>query len=78
MEDISGQRTWNTARREQGFRSQAHLDAFYAAYDHKKACSACQQPGLAYWNEADASWQPTENRCSEGKRLDMTSFAYFS
>ena len=63
-------REWNAARKAQGFRSQAHLDAFYAAFDHLAACGRCGQPGPAMWLEGSASYQPTETRCGEWLRLD--------
>jgi len=28
------------------------------------------------WLEGSASWQPTQNRCAEGKRLDVASFDF--
>jgi len=66
-------RAYGADRAAQGFRSQQHLDAFYAAYDHVRACGECGQPGPAAWLEHDASWQPTETRCAEGTRLDHAS-----
>jgi len=71
-----GERRFTQARREQGFRSQAHLDAFYVAYDHKQACGECGQPGPAAWLEGDASWQPTERECAEGRRLEVASWQF--
>jgi hypothetical protein len=68
-------RTFNAARREQGFKSQAHLDAFYAAYDHEKACAACQRPGTPY-ETTDGGLMATSARCEEGKRLDAASFGF--
>jgi hypothetical protein len=67
-------RVCNDARQAQGFRSQAHLDAFYAAYDHTKRCGPCNEPGPAMWLEGDASWQPTVSRCTVGRELERTSF----
>jgi hypothetical protein len=55
--------------RAQGFRSQEHLDAFFTAYDHQLSCPVCSREGKSYWNEADASWQPTQAQCPEGVRL---------
>jgi len=66
-------RIFDAQRAAQGFRSQEHLDAFYTAYDHVKACARCGQPGQSVWLEHDASWQPTETRCAEGKQLDQAS-----
>jgi hypothetical protein len=67
-------RTLTEARKVQGFGSQEHLDAFYAAYDHVQACPECGQPGPAAWLEGDASWQPTETRCGEANRLEQLSW----
>ena len=67
---MAATRTFDAGRQAQGFRSQAHLDAWYVAYDHVKACGKCGQPAAAVWLEGDASWQPTETRCAEAHRLD--------
>lgn len=67
-------REFNQARKDQGFKSQAHLDAFYAAYDHTKVCAECQKPGTPV--ELDDGMQPTMARCEEGRRLDAISFSY--
>ncbi len=61
-------RTFNAARRDQGFADQGHLDRFYAYFDHTKACAACAKPGWM-WNEGDASWQPTMGKCSTASSL---------
>jgi hypothetical protein len=68
-------REFDADRKAQGFRSQMHLDAFYTAYDHVKSCGECGQPGPAAWLEGDASWQPTETRCDESRRLDAITQA---
>lgn len=67
---MAATRVWDAGRKAQGFRSQAHLDAFYAAFDHVAACGECGKPGPAMWLEGSASWQPTETRCAEWRRLD--------
>lgn len=36
-------RHYGQSRREQGFRSQAHLDAFYASLDHDETCTDCRR-----------------------------------
>ena len=69
-------RTFDQDRKTQGFKSQDHLDAFFAAYDHEKRCVECRQPGPAVWLDGSASWQPTMNRCPAGRALDVASFAY--
>lgn len=67
------ERNFTQARKEQGFKSQAHLDAFFRYYDHTKACAECQKPGPGVW--LDDGFQPTQNRCDEAKRLDRASFS---
>jgi histidinol phosphatase-like enzyme len=69
-------RAFDAQRQAQGFRSQEHLDAFYVAYDHQKACSECGKPAPAMWLEGSASWQPTMTVCAEGRRLDELSFSF--
>ena len=64
-------RLYTLAREAQGFRSQAHLDAFYRSFDHGQTCEACQRPGPAAW-VLDA-WQPTRQQCPEGRRLFIES-----
>lgn len=68
-------RAWNMARRAQGFKSQAHLDAFYAAYDHRKACAECQSAGKPV-ETTDGGMQPTEERCPEGLRLERVEWDF--
>ena len=61
-------RTFDSARKAQGFRSQAHLDAFFAAFDHVRGCAACKaRDGYVL---LDDGYQPTEGRCDEARRLD--------
>jgi hypothetical protein len=62
-------REFTTQRRAQGFRSQAHLDAWYRAYGHTQACPAgiCGTPGLAV--PLDDGMQPTVRQCEEAVRL---------
>lgn len=61
-------RKFTDARKKQGFRSQEHLDAFYAVYDHENACQECQTPGgvLVTW---DCEYQ-TYKRCDVIKGLE--------
>jgi len=73
MSDETFGRTFNAARRDQGFKSQQHLDAFFAAYDHSHSCPECLKPGTPV--AIDDGMQPTMNRCSEGMRLDRASFS---
>ena len=74
-------RTFNDARRSQGFRSQgfrsqAHLDAFYRRVDHRAGCATCQSIGG--YVETHDGMQPVEARCAEGQRLDELSLGFFS
>jgi len=61
-------RTFDTARQAQGFRSQAHLDSFFAAFDHAQGCADCK--ALDGYVLLDDGYQPTEGRCTEARRLD--------
>ena len=70
---MTASRIFGTDRAAQGFRSQAHLDAFLAYHDHTQACGECGQPGAATWLEGSASWQPTATVCPEGIRLQRIS-----
>lgn len=60
-------RVFDDQRKAQGFRSQAHLDAFYTYYDHRQACAECSLPGPSVW--LFDGWQPTLQECAEGRRL---------
>ena len=73
---VMGERVFTAARQAQGFRSQAHLDAFYVAYDHVKACGECGLPAPAMWLAGSASWQPAETRCAGARRLDAITQAF--
>lgn len=71
-------RVFNDARRRQGFRDQAHLDAFYVYYDHVQAGRAagpagcgCGTPGPGY--DGPDGWQPAENICPRGRALSEAS-----
>ena len=55
-------------RRAQGFRSQAHLDAFFRGYDHSRQCPVCNT--VAGFMPLDDGMQPVMGRCAEGRRLD--------
>lgn len=61
-------RTFDAGRKEQGFKSQAHLDAFFAHYDHTKRCAACAS--LNSHVLLDDGWQPTQGQCDIAKTLD--------
>lgn len=64
-------RTFTAARQAQGFRSAAHLAAFFAAFDHVRGCAACK--ALDGYALLDDGYQPTEGRCSEAQRLDAAT-----
>ena len=66
-------RAFDAARRKQGFRSQAHLDAFFRAHDHARGCSECSRVGGYF--ELDDGMQPYMGRCDEGRRLDAASWS---
>lgn len=70
----STSRTFNEQRREQGFKSQAHLDAFFRYYDHTQACAECQKASKPVW--VDDCFQPTQNRCAEALTLQAASDAF--
>lgn len=59
-------------RREQGFVSQAHLDAFYAHHDHARTCPTCLTPGTPV--ELEDGLQPTSATCEVERDLLRASF----
>lgn len=63
-------RTFDQGRKEQGFKSQEHLDAFYAYLDHTKSCPKCQQFGHV---ALDDGYQQVQIICPEGERLNSVS-----
>lgn len=66
-------REFNEARQKQGFKSQAQLDAFYAAYDHNKSCADCRKlDGHAL---LDDGYQPTVGSCATHKKLERIYFS---
>ncbi len=64
-------RLFDAARHAQGFRSQAHLDAFFRSYDHGKACPVCST--VAGYVELSDGPQPYLGQCDEGRRLFAAS-----
>lgn len=63
-----GQRTLTQDRVLQGFKSQDHLDAFYAYFDHSHGgCDECGSKPCGMW--FDDGYQPGHYLCPEGKRL---------
>jgi hypothetical protein len=70
----AGPRVFTAARKQQGFRDQAHLDAFYTYYDHVLAGTragrdgcGCGTPGPGH--DGPDGWQPTTNLCPQGRQL---------
>lgn len=60
-------RTFNDARKRQGFTSQKQLDAFYAHYDHTKNCKDCH--ALNSYVDLSDGPQPTQGQCAVAKAL---------
>ena len=59
-------RTFDAARKAQGFTSQAQLDAFFAHYDHVYACTACHAlDSYAAVSGSWAEWRITPNEESK-------------
>ena len=63
-------RIYDDNRKAQGFRSQGHLDAFFAYYDHTTACPECQTSGPGAI--IDDGCQPTHLLCPTARALDAT------
>jgi len=59
---------FDSARQAQGFQSQAHLDAFFAHYDHTTACADCASRNG--YVALDDGMQPTMGQCDVARRLD--------
>jgi hypothetical protein len=72
MESTNYGRVLNAARRAQGFVSQAHLDAFYRAYDHRRACAVCSR--IAGVAPVFDGMQPYTEICAEGLALERASW----
>lgn len=66
-------RQFTDERREQGFRSQPHLDAFYASNDHAQACPTCSRIGG--YVPIDDGMQPYMDQCETGRALFAASFS---
>lgn len=61
-------RLFTPARKAQGFHSQAHLDAFLAAYDHRSSCADCKaRDGFVL---LDDGYQSTTGSCPVARQLD--------
>ena len=60
-------RVFDENRKAQGFRSQQHLDAFYASHDHVTDCPVCSRIGgyVSY----DDGMQPYMGQCEKGLEL---------
>jgi hypothetical protein len=66
-------RRFDAARKAQGFKPQAHLDAFFRAYDHTSSCPVCSRAGGHM--PLDDGMQPVMGRCAEGLRLERASWS---
>jgi hypothetical protein len=61
-------RLFDDARKQQGFRNQEHLDAFFSYYDHVTTCAECAKPGPLVF--VDDGCQPTHYLCEVARKLD--------
>lgn len=64
-------RIFDAAREAQGFRSQAHLDAFFAYFDHTEGCPDCK--ALDGYVLLDDGLQSTAGRCAVAIALDANT-----
>lgn len=64
-------RVFDAARKAQGFKSQEHLDAFYAYHDHSKqeCCQHFEQQVIG--GSFDWSCYAVQQLCAEGQRLQQ-------
>ncbi len=67
-------RHFNQGRKEQGFRSQAHLDAFFASFDHAAGCPVCSK--VAGHVELSDGLQPYMGQCDDGRELYKRSMSF--
>lgn len=75
VNEESRQRSFTEKREAQGFKSQAHLDAFYAYYDHAYGgCNDCGQESGGAW--IDDCFQPAIKICAEGRRLQAIADSF--
>lgn len=63
-------RIFTERRKQQGFVSQEHLDAFYRYFDHRQDCPICNR--IAGYAElpSDGSLQPYCGNCEISRKLD--------
>lgn len=61
-------RSFDAAREAQGFRSQAHLDSWFAYFDHTENCATCA--ALDGHVMLDDGNQPTAGRCAAAVALN--------
>lgn len=64
-------RDFTPERAAQGFRDQAHLDAWYRYYDHTLGCDECKARNGHVL--LDDGWQPTMGRCPVARELQATA-----
>ncbi len=67
-------RVFDADRKAQGFKSQEHLDDFYALLDHRQECDECGE-GPAVW--VDDCWQGSVHLCPVGQALDDKAMGWF-
>lgn len=65
-------RIFDDGRKAQGFRDQAHLDAFFRHLDHQRACPVCSSIGG--YVPFDDGMQPVGGLCDEGRALAVDWF----
>jgi hypothetical protein len=68
------ERSLTEARKAQGFKSQAQLDAFFRMYDHTSTCSVCSS--TAGYTDIGDGMQPYCGRCDTGKALEKEWFSF--
>jgi len=73
MIPYSDSRTLDEGRKRQGFKSQAHLDAFFVSLEHKRGCAVCSSIGGAV--PLDDGMQPYFDQCELGRKLELASFS---
>ena len=67
-------RQFNQARKQQGFKSQAQLDAFFAHLDHTNNCPDCKALDGGVW--LNDGYQLTVGQCPVAKQLDAEYFKF--
>lgn len=68
------ERNFTETRKNQGFKSQAHLDAFFTVYDHTSKCEVCTK--IAGYIDIGDGMQPYAARCEIGTALEKEWFKF--